>query len=252
MDKFIKKIALEAGEMALAGQKEALSIDFKKKNDKDIVTQVDRDIETFLRSQIVNRFPEHAILGEEEGATGSGTSRWILDPIDGTVSFAHGQRNFSISIAYEENGELICGAVYAPAHGEFFYGEKGKGAWLNGTPIGVSSTESLNLSVLATGFACVRDGEKKNNLDNFCRILPQVRGIRRLGSAALDLAYVACGQFDGFWEMSLNLYDVAAGILLVREAGGKVSDFSGKQDRVPREIVACNDSLHNLLISQLK
>lgn len=252
MEKLIKEMALEAGQMALEGQNKALSIDIKKNNDKDIVTQVDRNIESYLRKRILEHYPEHAILGEEEGATGSGDHRWILDPIDGTVSFAHGQKNFSISIAYEKEGVLEAGAVYAPAHGEFFYAERGKGTRLNGKPVGVSSCDSLGASVLATGFACVRDGAEKNNLDNFCRILPLVRGMRRMGSAALDLAYVACGQFDGFWEMCLNPYDIAAGVLLVQEAGGRVSDFTGGEAGIPGEILATNGSLHDLLVAQIK
>jgi len=252
MKEFIKQIAEEAGTMALEyWRTSSLDEESKDSAGKDIVTVADKRIEALLRERILERFPDHSILGEEEGFSGGGDSRWILDPIDGTASFAHGQRNFSISIAYEFKGTLQAASVYAPAHGEFFYAEKGKGASLNGESIQVSTRKKLNLSIAATGFACLRAGTERNNLENFCRIAPKLRGIRRLGSAALDLAYVACGQFDAFWEIYLNSYDIAAGLLLVQEAGGRISDFSGSMEGLPGELLVSNGLLHDAFLELL-
>jgi len=253
MKNFIESMAQEAGELALSyWRTSSIGEEYKERNEKDVVTRADKEIETLLRKRILEQYPDHSILGEEQGTTGSGEHRWILDPIDGTASFAHGQRNFSISIAYEYRGQVVAAAVYAPAHQEFFYAEKGEGTTLNGNAVHVSDRKDLGQSMMATGFACLRAGAEKNNLPNFCRVAPRIRGIRRLGSAALDLAYVSCGQFDGFWEMMLNSYDIAAGCLLVEEAGGRISDYNGTREGIPDQVVATNGKLHGALLDLLE
>jgi myo-inositol-1(or 4)-monophosphatase len=249
---FIMKIAREASRMALEyREKNMLHIEDKEGNVKDIVTAADKAIEAYLRREILAAYPDHSILGEEGDDVQGNECLWVLDPIDGTVSYAHGQPIFSISIGYMEGNEVMAGAVMAPVLNEFFYAEKGKGAFLNGRPIHVSFCSEPGSSVLATGFACLRAGLEKNNLERFCRIAPQVRGIRRMGSAAYDLAMVASGRIEAYWEQHLNLYDIAAGVLLVREAGGVFSDFSGNPEINPEEVLAGNEALHRWLVQEL-
>lgn len=241
MIEYIKTLSEQAGEKLLTynGQLKAEDLDFK--NERDLVTSYDKQTEDFLVSGILKKFPDHNIFGEETGKTDKSSEYcWIIDPIDGTTAFVHGQPFFSISIALQKNGETILGVVNAPRLQEMFWAEKGKGAYLNGKRIKVSSRDKLINSVLATGFACLRAGKAENNLERFCRIAPELRGIRRYGSAAIDLAYVACGCLDGFWEMNLAPYDVAAGILILQEAGGVVTDFSGGNDFPEKGIVATN------------
>ncbi|MBF0199338.1 MAG: inositol monophosphatase, partial [Planctomycetes bacterium] len=211
---------------------EALNdLEVEKKSEKDLVSEADVAIEQYLRKQISSHYPDHGILGEEEGEVIGNNSeyRWIIDPIDGTASFLHGQPFYSISIAIEKEGELYLAAIYGPALNELFMATKGQGATLNGCPIKVSTEKSMTSAIYATGFACLRSNLKHNNLPYLTTLLPQIQDIRRYGSAALDLCFVAAGRVEGFWELNLNIYDVAAGILIVREAGGIVSDFSGNE-----------------------
>lgn len=254
MIEFIKEIAREAGETALAEMKRLdPSRVHAKGSDKDMVTEVDRMIEDQLIAAISKKFPGHDIYGEETGRSGSGSEFcWIIDPIDGTNSYIHHNPYFSVSIGLQQNGENIAGAVCAPKLGELFWAEKGRGAFLNGERIKVSPRDILGQSLVATGFACVRAGLKENNIKYFSRIMPDIRDIRRCGSAAIDLAYVACGRYEGFWEMSLNIYDVAAGILLVDEAGGRVTDMSGGKDFPKKGIVASNGLIHEKFLSYFK
>ena len=254
MIEFIKEIARQAGATALDEMKRLdASRVHAKGTDKDMVTEVDRMIEDQLIAAIHGRFPEHDIYGEETGRSGSGSEFcWIIDPIDGTTSYIHQTPYFSISIGLQRNGENIAGTVYAPKLGELFWAEKGRGAFLNGERIRVSPRNVLGQSLVATGFACIRAGLKENNLKYFTRIMPDIRDIRRCGSAAVDLAYVACGRYDGFWEMSLNIYDVAAGVLLVEEAGGTVSDMSGGKSFPEQGIVASNGLIHDKFLSYFK
>lgn len=251
MIEFIKKIAEEAGNIALAEMRKINPSDIKKKgNEKDLVTAVDLMVEKRIVSRIKERFPEHDIYGEESGKTLRGSEFcWVIDPIDGTVSYIHQTASFSVSIALQKNGENIAGVVFAPKLGELFWAEKGKGAFLNGDSIHVSGRERLAESLVATGFACLRAGLKENNLKYLNRILPDICDIRRDGSAALDLAYVACGRYDAFWEMSLNLYDIAAGVLLVEEAGGRVTDMSGGNIFPEKGLLASNGLIHEKLMS---
>lgn len=250
---FIKDIAEEAGDIALAEMDKIDSAGIKKKgdqNEKDLVTAVDLIVEKKIVSRIKERFPDHDIYGEESGKTAKGSEFcWIIDPIDGTVSYIHQTASFSISIALQHQDEIVAGAVFAPKLGELFWAEKGKGAFLNGKKISVSGRGRLAESLAATGFACLRAGLKENNLKYLNKILPDICDIRRDGSAALDLAYVACGRYDAFWEMSLNLYDIAAGILLVGEAGGCVSDMSGGCSFPEKGLLASNGLIHEKLMS---
>lgn len=231
MRDFFESLAREAGQRLLAESAQVADLAVEFKNDKDLVTAADRRMEDFIVAAIRKRFPGHAILGEETGFTrGTGDYCWVIDPIDGTTSFVHDQPFFSVSIALQKNGESILGAVVAPRLGELFLAEKGAGATLNSRPIRVSRRDQLIHSVLATGFACIRAGWPDNNLPLFCRVMPRIRGVRRYGSAAIDLSYVACGRLEGFWELNLKPYDIGAGVLMVREAGGTVTDLRGGAD----------------------
>lgn len=250
---FMKSIAFEAGEICLQALENKSELELEFKGEKDLVTAIDKKVEDFLLDEIGEKYPHHSVLGEERGLTaGDRDCRWIIDPIDGTVSFVHGLPGFSISLAYEENGNTVAGVVYGPMLGQMFTAERGKGAALNGKAITVSKCDSMIDSVWATGFACMREGRPDNNLPILGRILPRVRDIRRMGSAALDLAYVAAGKIEGFWELSLAEYDVAAGVLLVEEAGGEVCDFRG-EDRFPEQgILATNRQLTSQLLPLLR
>lgn len=247
---FIKNLASDAAQMTLTMFPAMGSSDIEFKNDKDIVTKVDKAVEDFIISTIKAKYPDHNIYAEESGRHLNGSEYcWIIDPIDGTTSFVHGQPFYSVSIALYQNGEPLAGVVAAPKLGEIFWAEKGKGAFMNGERIHVSSRDKLINSVLSTGFACVRAGDQINNLPRFSRVVPKIRGVRRYGSAAMDMAYVACGRLEGFWEMRLNLYDIAAGVLLVKEAGGDVCDFSGNPTFPENGTVATNGIITKELLS---
>jgi len=249
---YIKRLVKEAGRICLQGQDKLTSGGLTFKSPKDLVTETDKKVEHFLVKQILSTFPDHGIFGEETGVTpGSSPYLWIIDPIDGTTSFVHNQPFYSVSIGLEKDGELILGVVYAPVLDQMFFAETGKGAFLNSKPIRVSATRELGNSVMATGFACLRSELTDNNLTHFNRIVPKLRDIRRYGSAALDLCYTACGSLDGYWEMNLNPYDIAAGVVILKEAGGQVSDFKGGTDFPKNGIAAANATLHRHLIDCL-
>lgn len=249
--RFTRKMALKAGKLTLHYRKrlDRLAVDFK--GDKDIVTEADRAVEMLIRRMITRRFPEHAIVGEEEGATPGNDWCWSVDPIDGTVSFARGHDHFAVSIALKYRGETEIGVVYMPVLKELYLAVRGQGATMNGRPIGVSRRSRLDDAVMATGFACMRKEEGRNNLSRFAKALPELLSIRRYGSAAYDLVMVASGRIEGFWELNLNPWDVDAGILLVREAGGQVTDFSGGDKGIPGEIIATNGLCHKALSTLL-
>jgi myo-inositol-1(or 4)-monophosphatase len=251
---FIKTIAREAGRIALD---ERCRFDdtriFAKGTDTDLVTDIDRKIELFLINAVRERYPEHGFYGEETGVTRPGSEyRWVIDPIDGTTSYIHDFHFYSISIGVQRYEENIAAAVFAPKLDEMFTAVKDHGAELNGRPIHVSSRPTLRTSLLSTGFACVRAKLPMNNLSKFSRIVPLVRGIRRTGSAALDLCNVACGRFDGFWELQLQPYDIAAGQLIVEEAGGRVTDLAGGKNFPTEGTVATNGLIHDELLTQLR
>ncbi|MEN8127564.1 MAG: inositol monophosphatase family protein [Planctomycetota bacterium] len=252
MKSFLTDIITRAGEISLDYKARLHEVRVDRKNKRDLVTEADVAVEKYLVAQIKTRYPDHAILGEETGTHAGGDTRWIIDPIDGTASFVHDLPFYSVSLALEHRGEVILGAVNAPVLGELFIAEKGKGAALNGQPIHVSDCGTLSDAMLGTGFACMRDDSVPNNLTHFAAITPLIMGVRRHGSAAVDLCYVACGRFDGFWELQLKTYDIAAGVLIAAEAGATVTDFSGERaDNLPGEIIATNGKIHRQLAERL-
>jgi myo-inositol-1(or 4)-monophosphatase len=216
----------------------------------NLVTEMDRRSEQTIVEIIHGAFPDHDILAEEETRIENGSGfLWIIDPLDGTTNYAHGYPNFAVSIGLERAGDVVLGVVYDPMRDELFTAERGRGAWLNGRPIRVSANRELIHSLLATGFPYDRAESRENNLNYFGAFIIVSQEIRRSGSAALDLCAVASGRLDGFWELKLHPWDVAAGSLLVREAGGAVSDFSGERFNIrDREIVASNGIIHGQMI----
>ncbi|HSA77324.1 MAG TPA: inositol monophosphatase family protein [Nitrospirota bacterium] len=224
------------------------------KGDINLVTEMDMRSERAVVETILASFPGHGIIAEEETCIRNESGyRWIIDPLDGTTNYAHGYPCFSVSIALEHEGEVIAGVVYDPMRDELFTARKGKGAALNGRPIRVTAVDTLIKSLLATGFPYDRKESEKNNMDYFHDLLMASQEVRRDGSAALDLCYVACGRFDGFWELKLKPWDVAAGSLIVSEAGGMVSDFSGLRFNIhDGEVLASNGSIHRKMIEVLQ
>jgi len=252
MKDFLREIILAVGEVTLEFRKGLGDIEVTHKSRKDIVTEADVAVENYLVERINERYPDHAILGEESGShAGKSGWRWIIDPIDGTVSFVRGQAFYTISICVEKDGEYVLGAIYAPVLDELFMAEKDGGATLNGQPISVSKEDDLGLCLMATGFACLRYDNERNNIHYFNKVIPQIADIRRCGSAALDMCYVACGRVDGYWELELNIYDLAAGELIAKEAGATVSDFSGGEVSDYKEIVCTNGLVHDGLVKIL-
>ena len=256
-DAKVKETALlaakEAGRILRRGVGNVHEISYKR-DIIDLVTEVDRLSEERIIRIIRKAHPDHEILAEEGGRSkGTSAHRWIIDPLDGTTNYAHGYPCFCISIAVEEEGDTVYGVVYDPIGEELFTAEKGKGAQLNGRPISVSGMERLDDSLLCTGFPYdVRRGEK-TNLEYFGRFVMKAQGVRRDGSAALDLCYVAMGRFDGFWEMKLAPWDMAAGSLIVAEAGGMVSNFDGGTFTLASsEILASNGKIHGEMVEVLK
>ncbi len=248
MKDFLHRISVEAGKLAMEyrGRLSTLQVDHKSK--KDLVTEADVAVEKYLVGEIQKNYPDHSIFGEESGQHIGNEYRWVIDPIDGTGAFVYGHPIFSVSIALEKNGKTILAAVNVPAQNELYEAELGKGATLNGNKIQVSSCDDFGFSMLATGFACLRSNHEHNNMPYLQAILPKIQDLRRFGSAAADLCMVACGKLDGFWELYLNVYDVAAGILILTEAGGKVSNFKGDElgDNYG-EIIATNGLIHDEL-----
>ncbi len=224
-----------------------------KKGAIDLVTQADLASERLIIKTIRSKFPDHMILAEESGFTG-GTSKykWIIDPLDGTTNFAHGLGIVSISIAFLADDEIQVGIVLNPFTGELFTAIKGRGANLNGSPIRVSNNSRISDSLLVTGFP-YDFKDRRKIFKRFVSCLKASQGVRRLGSAALDLCFVACGRFDGFWEENLKPWDTAAGVLIAKEAGAIVTDFSGGDFSIEKkEILATNGKIHKKMISLLK
>lgn len=232
MIEFIEKIARKAGQKALSHFGKLVKGDISSKEIKnDFVTRIDLEVESLIVQKIHERFADHAIFGEEFGKQGKNADHlWLIDPIDGTTNFIHSHPFFCTSIAYVEKGNFHVAAIYAPYLNELFLAERGQGAFLNGVQIQVSTCEQLSEALLSTGFICLRSGEDSINPEIFKRMLGVCSDIRREGSAALNLAYVAAGRLDGFWEFGLKPYDKAAGILLIREAGGQVQEIGGGSD----------------------
>ena len=249
-------IAREAGALLMHHFHQHLKIEYK--GDADLVTAADRAAEVLIRERIRQQWPTHDVLGEEQGLSDQGSEyRWYVDPLDGTTNFAHGFPVFCVSIALEHqalelNGERIAGVVYDPTRDELFSAERGRGAQLNGKAMQVSKTATLKESLLATGFPS-RKRHKNPNIYFYHQITLHSHGVRRAGSAALDLCNVAAGRFDGFWEFNLNPWDTAAGVLIVEEAGGKVTRFDGSPFEIDsRETVASNGLVHEALLREFE
>jgi myo-inositol-1(or 4)-monophosphatase len=237
--------AREAGEIICAAMNRPKHISYK--GEVDIVTETDNKSEAAIVARLRSEFPDHAIIAEEGGASGAGASaeyRWHVDPLDGTTNFAHGYPVFAVSLGLLYRGDPLIGAVYNPVTRDVFTAIRGQGAFRNGNPIHVSAVEKLSLSLLATGFPSHKRVQNPN-IHYYWEFTLRSHGVRRAGAAALDLCSVACGQFDGFWEFGLKSWDTAAGTLLVREAGGRVTSFSGDPYRPgDLECLASNGRIH--------
>jgi myo-inositol-1(or 4)-monophosphatase len=246
-----EKAAREAGEVLRANLGKVKEITFKGKN--SLVTEVDKLSEEIIVECIKRSFPSHDIFAEESGRRSAGSEFvWIIDPLDGTTNYAHGYPFFSISIALEIEGAVKAGVVYDPVKDEMFSAELGAGAFMNGEEIRVSGSTRLDESHLVTGFVHDDPAMVEENLRHFSDFVWRARAVRRDGSAALDLCYVACGRFDGFWELGLNPWDTAAGVLIVEEAGGKVTDFAGDEYSIyVKEMLASNSGIHSEMIDVL-
>ncbi len=236
---------------------EVENLQVSKKGPADFVSTADKQAEKLLYEELKHARPKYGFLMEESGSVeGSDPNkqRWIIDPLDGTLNFLHGIPHFAISVALEEKGEIIAGAVYQPLIDEFYWAEKGAGAYLNDRRLRVSGRRNMQESVFATGIPVTGlGGDHKVFIAQQLAVMGSTAGVRRFGAAALDLAWVASGRFDGFWEHKLNAWDIAAGILLVKEAGGYVSDFAGRTDVLESgDVVAANDALHTPLLKLLR
>lgn len=245
--------AVEAGRILKMNSGKPKSVQRKGGQETNLVTEIDRKAEELIIRTIKQRYKGHDFLAEESGSHQTQSEyRWIIDPLDGTTNFTHGLPIFCVSIALERKGEVVLGVVYDPNSDELFTAEKGKGAFLNKRPIRVSKTSKLIESLLVTGFPYnVRTSTA--NVSHFNNFLTEAQAVRRLGSAALDLCYVAAGRFDGYWELSLNPWDMAAGVLLVEEAGGKYTDVSGFPSTIYRkEILTSNGVIHDQMLEVLK
>jgi len=248
-------IAREAGALLLNYFHQKLKIEYK--GDADLVTAADRASEALIRERVGKQFPSHDVLGEEQGLNDRGGEyRWYVDPLDGTTNFAHGYPVFCVSMAIEHRSQKpakrIAGVVYDPTRDELFTAMEGDGAQLNGQPIRVSKVARLKECLVATGFPSHKR-HKNPNIHFYHQITLRTHGVRRAGSAALDLCNVACGRFDGFWEFNLNPWDTAAGVLIVEEAGGKASRFDGSPFVLDsRETLASNGLVHAALVDEFQ
>lgn len=246
--------ALSAGRLQRRHFRSELTV--HKKGAIDLVTEIDTAVEREFRALIAERFPDHEVLGEEGGAGKEGKEgsrfRWIIDPIDGTTNYVHGLAIFCVSIALEIDGQLAVGVIYDPMAEELFTAERGEGARLNGQRIHVTETKDLGDALLCTGFPYSVREKPGHLIYGFAEFMRQSRAVRRLGSAALDLCYVAAGRFDAFYEESLQAWDIAAGALLVEEAGGRVTGTRGEAFTAHAgHVVASNGHLHGVVLSTL-
>jgi myo-inositol-1(or 4)-monophosphatase len=247
-----ESLARTAGERMTRERREGFSVELKAENDP--VTDIDRSIEEFLVAELGDHFPDDTVIGEEFGADRARKGRtWYVDPIDGTLNFSRGLPMYCVSIGFQVDAESRAAAIYDPARDELFSAAHGEGAQRNGSEMQVSDVDGIEDALLVTGFPRSLDDAEVDNIVNFARLTRASQGVRRLGSAALDLAYVAAGRLDGFWEYYLNPWDTAAGYLLVREAGGEVSDVHGDAFGAHEpSLLATNGSLHDEIIERLE
>lgn len=256
MNKKLLSVAVQAAKAAGALQKKGFgkkhNIQFK--GEINLVTEVDKACEKKIVSIISKAFPDHDFLTEEFGAHNKKSDyKWIIDPLDGTTNYAHAFPSFCVSIGLEYQGEVVLGVVFNPIHNELFTGIKGQGAWLNGKRIHVSAITELKRSLLGTGFAYNVQVVKNNNLNHLENFLKRAQGIRRMGAAAIDICYVACGRLEGFWEMELWPWDIAAGCLILSEAGGATSMFDGSPlDLYGKQIICSNAKIHKDMVKVVK
>jgi len=245
--------AKEAGVILRAGFGKQHQVQLKSRF--NLVTEMDHRSEEYLLGQIRTLYPDHSIVAEESGLyEGTDSGCWYVDPLDGTTNYAHHMPFFSLSLAYSRGGELELGVIFDPLREECFSAQRGLGAWLNDEPISVSDVEQLEDSLLVTGFPYDVIGAPRDNLAEFRYFGRKTQGVRRLGSAALDMAYVACGRLDAHWELNLKPWDIAAGVLLVREAGGKVSNPDGDPEvmKPPFGVLVANPVLHRLVLEGMR
>src|SRR5437879_11871770 len=244
-------MAREAGALLMQYFRQRVAVEYK--GEADVVTVADRAAEELIMARLRARWPEHQIMAEE-GSTHRSSSdyRWYVDPLDGTTNFAHGFPVFCVSMALEHKGQMVAGVIYDPNRDELFVAEKGSGAYLNQQRIHVSKTDNLAECLVATGFPSHKR-HKNPNIFFYHQITLRTHGVRRAGSAALDLCCVACGRFDGFWEFNLNPWDTAAGVLIVQEAGGEVTDMHGGPFQLnSRETLASNKLVHPALVNEFE
>ena len=252
----LRKIAVEAaqigGEILQKYAKAGFAIEHKTR--LSLVTDADKESERTIVELLQRAYPTHQILAEEEGIHSAQTSpfKWVIDPLDGTTNFTHGFPLYNVSIGLEFEGACILGVVFDPTRPELFVAERGGGATCNGQPIHVSQVSDLGKCLLVTGFG-YDIAETGDNLDEYCRFTLLTQGVRRTGSAAIDLCYVASGRFDGFWEMKLNPWDTAAGTVILEEAGGKLTDYDGAPYTIySKKMVASNGFLHDHMLEVLR
>lgn len=247
-------VATEAGDILRNQIGKIQSEHILNKRPFDYVTAIDKKCEALIIAGIKKHFPTHEILAEESGKSKHEDSYcWIIDPLDGTTNFIHGVPHCAISIALGKENEIILGVIYDPFRNELFYAEKGKGAFCNSSPINVSNQKNENYCLISTGFPF----KNRELLDRYWSVLSEiflkVSGIRRTGSAALDLAYVACGRFDGFWELRLSPWDIAAGSVIVTEAGGKITDFEENNNHIWNgNVIATNAHIHDFMLQKVR
>ena len=251
MIEFLKHLAKQAGTLAYADNLRLKASNIHTKSTVfDLVTDTDRKVEDFIVSELEKQFPDYGIYGEESGKNHAEREYcFVIDPIDGTSSFVHGQPFWCVSIGLVRNGKSVAGVVYQPVMDDLYYAEAGKGSYVNGIRMEVTGRDNLAECILATGFACLRaQWKEENNLKFFTRIAPELAGVRRFGSAAIDCCLTARGQLDGYWELYLQPYDVAAGVIIAKEAGAVVSDLFGNEDYPARGFMVTNGKIHRQLL----
>ena len=246
------RAARRAGDFLQRSTRDLSRVNVEEKGTNDFVSDIDREAERLIAETVLDAYPDHAFLGEEGGSHGDSAHRWIVDPLDGTTNYLHGLPWYAVSIGYEVDGRLAVGVVYVPESDELFTAVRGQGAQLNNRRIRVAPRTGLKGALLATGFPFRHFDDLDRYLETLGAVISETSGVRRAGSAALDLAYVAAGRFDGFWEIGLKPWDIAAGTLLIQEAGGLVSDFQGGQGFMESgNVVAANAKIFRALLTLL-